>query len=100
MNPSNINKIHIGKDPKKKTGLITVYLKKGVQLISFKELLKRYDIDRRDRKKLPVYIDNTRISKPKKLLFDPSQKFTVEIIRNSDKTQSIDHQFLRISLKK
>jgi hypothetical protein len=100
LNVSNIDKIHVGKDQKKKRGLMTVYLKEGVQLISFKELLNRYDIDRRERKRLPVYIDNTRISKPKKLLFDPSQMFTVEIIPNFDKPQPIDHQFLRISLKK
>jgi len=100
LNRSNIDNIHIGKDKKKKKGLITVYLKDGVQLISLKELLKRHDINKGKQKRLPVYIDNTRTSKPKKLLFDSSQLFTVDIIRNPDKTQSSDQQFLRISLKK
>ena len=100
LNRSNIDNIHVGKDQKKNRGLITVYLKDGVQLISLKELLKLHDINKRTQKKLPVYIDDTRASKPKKLLFDSTQMFTVDIIRNSDKTQSVDQQFLRISLKK
>jgi hypothetical protein len=100
FNPRNIASIQIGDGKKKGKSLITVYLKDGIKLISYKEFGKRYNINKKDRKALTVYIDSTKITYPKKLLFDPSQIFVVTRIKDSIFGKSDDYSLLRISIKK
>jgi len=95
---SNIDKIRAGGRYKNsKKGLITVYLKDGVQLISFTEFLQRNSLEKIYERQLLVYLDTILISKPSKLVFDASQKLNCELACDSMRGNSSPICFLRIS---
>lgn len=101
FNLSNIDRIMAGGRYKNsKNGLITVYLKDSVHLISFAEFLQHHSLEKIYKRQFPVYLDTILISKPSKLVFDASQKLNCKLVCDSTKGNSSPSCFLRISRNK
>jgi hypothetical protein len=99
---TNIDRMTTGKTRRglKMVGSITIYLKEGVQLVSLKELFNRYNVSKEYRKGVPIQIENKLMKRPRKLLFDPSQNFRIDINENPADTSFNTRQYIKIYISK
>ena len=94
---SNIDKISTGCDNKSKKGCITIYMKDGVQLISFNTFLERNGLKAMRKQTYPIYLDTTLVLKPNRLIFVASQKFKIDSVYAGKDSNSPHTFLLRIS---
>lgn len=94
---SNIDKVSTGCDKKRIKRCVTVYMKDGVQIISFNEFLKRNGLKVISKQTYPIYLDTTLVTKPHKLIFVASQKFKIDSIYHRKNSNSPYSFILRIS---